>query len=240
MELKCLLMWLLLGSVKGNKPEECPDLPRTEFADVTAETYPVGTKLYYECDSGYKRRRGQYPGIQCQSIQQGASWVYKEFECIDEKILLSMAPTRELDITQKPERKTQSSAHQKRGNLTEFDQKDFCGPPKTIPHASLSLNKQYYVGQVLHFKCQSGYDKRSPTSGTRTCTKVNGKIFWTPLDLQCTNDSSYNDTWPDPSVSLWCPVQIVSGSTYPPSSSSVTLPVTAVFLVLLIIPAVFV
>ncbi|KGL91630.1 hypothetical protein N301_07955, partial [Charadrius vociferus] len=66
----------------------------------------------------------------------------------------------------------------------------FCGPPRTIPHASLSLNKQYYVGQVLHFKCQSGYDKRSPISGTRTCKKVNGKIIWTHLDMQCTNDSS--------------------------------------------------
>ncbi|KFQ45327.1 hypothetical protein N333_10700, partial [Nestor notabilis] len=65
----------------------------------------------------------------------------------------------------------------------------FCGPPKTIPHAFLSLSKQFYVGQVLHFKCQSGYDKQPPTSGTRECKKVNGKIDWTPLDLQCTNDS---------------------------------------------------
>ncbi|KFQ85935.1 hypothetical protein N337_08494, partial [Phoenicopterus ruber ruber] len=67
---------------------------------------------------------------------------------------------------------------------------DFCGPPKTIPHASLSPDKQYYVGQVLHFKCQSGYDKRPPTSGTRRCKKVNDKIIWTPLDMRCTNDSS--------------------------------------------------
>ncbi|KFR00957.1 hypothetical protein N306_04812, partial [Opisthocomus hoazin] len=67
---------------------------------------------------------------------------------------------------------------------------DFCGPPKTIPHASLSLDKRYRVGQVLHFKCQSGYDKRSPTSGTSTCKKVNGKVIWTPLDIRCANDSS--------------------------------------------------
>ncbi|KFQ77900.1 hypothetical protein N335_05045, partial [Phaethon lepturus] len=67
---------------------------------------------------------------------------------------------------------------------------DFCGPPKTIPHASLSLNKRYYTGQVLHFKCQSGFDKQPPTSGTRTCKKVNGQIVWTALDMQCTNDSS--------------------------------------------------
>ncbi|NXJ68816.1 IL2RA protein, partial [Rostratula benghalensis] len=167
----------------------CPALPRTEFADVTAEAYAVGTRLYYECDSGYRRRGGQYPGIQCQSTQQFASWVYKEFECIDEKILMSMALTTELDVTQKPEIKTQSPAPQKQANLSEFDQKDFCGPPKTLPHASLRLNKHYYMGQVLHFKCQSGYDKRSPTSGTRTCKKVNGKIIWTPLDLRCTNDS---------------------------------------------------
>ncbi|KFV09545.1 hypothetical protein N340_13148, partial [Tauraco erythrolophus] len=69
---------------------------------------------------------------------------------------------------------------------------DFCGPPKIIPHASLSPNKQYYVGQVLHFKCQSGYDKRLPTSGTRVCKKVNGKIIWTSLDMRCTNGS---DEW---------------------------------------------
>ncbi|KFP10761.1 hypothetical protein Z169_05851, partial [Egretta garzetta] len=67
---------------------------------------------------------------------------------------------------------------------------DFCGPPKTMPHASLSQTQQYYVGQVLHFKCQSGYDKQHPTSGTRRCEKVNGKIIWTPLDMQCINDSS--------------------------------------------------
>ncbi|NXN64821.1 IL2RA protein, partial [Himantopus himantopus] len=167
----------------------CPAPPKTKFADATAETYPLGTKLYYECDRGYTRRVGHYPGIWCQSIQQVASWVYKKFECIDEKILFSTAPTMELDLTQKPERITQSPAPQKQENLSEFNQKDFCGPPKTIPHASLSLNKQYYVGQVLHFKCQSGYDKRSPISGTSTCKKVNGKIIWTSLDMQCTNDS---------------------------------------------------
>lgn len=62
--------------------EACPALPTTEFADVTAEMYPLRTKLYYECDRGYTRRSGQYSGIQCQSIGQVASWVYKEFECI--------------------------------------------------------------------------------------------------------------------------------------------------------------
>lgn len=76
------------------------------------------------------------------------------------------------------------------------DPTDFCGPPKTVPHASLILNKHYYVGQELHFKCQSGYDKRPPTSGTRWCKKVNGKIIWTHLDMRCTNDSSYSDEWP--------------------------------------------
>ncbi|KAM9277291.1 interleukin-2 receptor subunit alpha-like [Cariama cristata] len=230
MELKCLLMWLLFGSVKGNKPEECPTLPRIKFADVTAEMYPLGTKLYYECDSGYKRRSGQYPGILCRSTPQFASWVYKEFECIDEKILLSAAPMMELDFAQKPERKTQSPAPQKRKTVSEFDQKDFCGPPKTIPHASLKLSKSYYVGQVLHFKCQSGYDKRPPTSGTRMCKKVNGKIIWTPLDMRCTNDSDKGlpqTIEPGPSVSLWCPVQSVPGSTHPSFSSSVILPVTA-------------
>ncbi|XP_075285242.1 interleukin-2 receptor subunit alpha isoform X1 [Opisthocomus hoazin] len=246
MELKCLLMWLLLGSVTGNKPEECPTLPRTAFVDVTAKAYPLGTKLFYKCDDGYMRRSGQYLGIRCQSIHQVASWVYKDFECIDKKILLSTAPTMELDFTVTPERKTQSPAPQKQENLSEFGQKDFCGPPKTIPHASLSLDKRYRVGQVLHFKCQSGYDKRSPTSGTSTCKKVNGKVIWTPLDIRCANDSSYSDDWlpqtiePEPSVSLWCPVQSVPGSTPPSFSSSVILPVTAIFILLLIIPAVFV
>ncbi|XP_010579413.1 PREDICTED: interleukin-2 receptor subunit alpha-like [Haliaeetus leucocephalus] len=193
MELKCLLMWLLFGSVKGNQPEKCPPLPRTKFADITADTYALGTRLYYECDSGYKRRSGQYPGIRCQSTQHVASWVYKEFECINETILLSTAPMMELDFTQKPENKTESPAPQRQESLSEFDQKDFCGPPKTIPHASLSQNAHYYLEQVLHFKCQSGYDKQSPTSGTSTCKKVNGKIIWTHLDVRCTNDS---DGWP--------------------------------------------
>ncbi|OPJ77487.1 interleukin-2 receptor subunit alpha-like [Patagioenas fasciata] len=250
MELKCLLMWLLFGSIKGNKTEECPDLPRTKFADVSAEMYSLRTKLYYECDSGYTRRSGQYPGIQCKEKQGVASWVYKEFECIvsptDEKKLLSTSPTKEIDFTQKPERKTQSPAPQKQENLTEFGQKDFCGPPKTIPHASLSPRRQYYVGQVLHFKCQSGYDKRPPTSGTSTCVKVNGEVTWTPLAMRCTNDSSYSNESlpqtiePDPPVSLWCPVQSDPGSAHPSCSSPVMLPVTAIVFVLLIIPTVFV
>ncbi|XP_074757735.1 interleukin-2 receptor subunit alpha-like [Athene noctua] len=243
-------MWLLFGSIKGNKPEKCPTLPRTEFADITAEMYPLGTRLYYECDSGYKRRSGQYSGIRCQSEKEGASWVYKKFECIvhvtspiDEKILLSTAPMTEVDFTQKPETKPQSPAPQKRENFSEFRQKDFCGPPKTIPHASLSLNKQYYVGQVLHFKCQSGYNKQPPTSGTLRCKKLNGTIIWTHLDMRCTNDS---DEWPpqtiepDPSASPWCPVQSAPDTTDPSFSSSVILPVTAIFFVLPVIPAVFV
>ncbi|NWQ81873.1 I15RA protein, partial [Columbina picui] len=166
--------------------EQCPAPPWTEFADVSAERYPVGTKRYYECDSGYTRKSGQYPGIQCKEKQGFASWAYKDFECIDEKKLLSTAPTVELDSTQKPERKTQSPAPQKQQNLSEFN---FCGPPKTIPHAYLSPRVQYYVGQALHFKCQSGYDKRPPTSDTSTCMEVNGKITWTPLAMRCTNDS---------------------------------------------------
>ncbi|NXJ85763.1 I15RA protein, partial [Trogon melanurus] len=169
---------------------KCPDPPRTEFADVTAETYQVETRLYYECDSGYTRRSGQYSGIRCQKRQQVASWDYRIFECIDEKTLLSTAPTMELDLTQKSQRTTQSPAPQKRQNLSEFKQKDVCGPPDAIiPHASLSQKAQYYVGQVLHFKCQSGYDKLPPTSGNRTCKEENGKIIWTPLDMRCTNDS---------------------------------------------------
>ncbi|KFW83435.1 hypothetical protein N305_12024, partial [Manacus vitellinus] len=67
---------------------------------------------------------------------------------------------------------------------------DFCGPPKTVPHASIRVKKPYYMGQVLHFKCQSGYDKRPPTCGTSTCKNMNGNITWTPLDVRCTNDSN--------------------------------------------------
>ncbi|NXU58355.1 IL2RA protein, partial [Turnix velox] len=167
----------------------CPPPPHTNFADVTAKMYPLGTKMHYDCDSGYRRRRGQSPGIQCQSIQQVASWVYGKFECVDEKILFSTGPVMKLNATQKPEIKTQSPAFQKQENFSEFNQKEFCGPPKTFPHAFLVPNKHYYVGQVLHFKCQSGYNKSSPTSGTSTCKKVNSKIIWTPLDIRCTNDS---------------------------------------------------
>ncbi|KFQ35461.1 hypothetical protein N331_11560, partial [Merops nubicus] len=68
----------------------------------------------------------------------------------------------------------------------------FCGPPKSNPHASLGLPRQYLVGQVLHIKCQSGYDKRPPTSGTLTCKKEGDKVIWTSLDMQCTNES---DKW---------------------------------------------
>ncbi|NXY14198.1 IL2RA protein, partial [Atrichornis clamosus] len=167
----------------------CPALPTTEFADVSAEMYPPQTKLYYECDSGYDREGGMYAGIQCKSEAQGASWKYSGFKCIDEKTLLSMALTMELDFTQKPERKPRSSAPRKPEDLAEFNHKAFCGPPKAVPHASLSLPQQYYVGQVLHFKCQRGYDKRPPTSGIITCKEVNGKIIWTSLDVRCTNDS---------------------------------------------------
>ncbi|NXE93979.1 IL2RA protein, partial [Menura novaehollandiae] len=167
----------------------CPSLPTTEFADISAEMYPPRTRLYYECDSGYDRESGMYPGIQCKSEDRGAFWEYSEFECIDEKILLSTALTMELEFTQKSERKPRSPAPQKQEDLPAFNHKDFCGPPKTVPHASLSLPQQYYVGQVLHFKCQSGYDKRPPTFGTSTCKEVSGKIIWTRLDVRCTNDS---------------------------------------------------
>ncbi|NWI15292.1 IL2RA protein, partial [Crypturellus soui] len=166
--------------------EECPPLQRPEFADVV-EAYPLGSKLYYECDDGYKRRKGQYLGIQCKSIDGIADWFYTNFECIHKNILLSTAPAVELDFTQEPERKTQSP--EKQENIPDFDWKAFCGMPKAFPHASIRKNKAYNVGQVLHFKCQSGYDKRPPTSGTSVCKKENGKVVWTPLDIQCTNDS---------------------------------------------------
>ncbi|NXQ59618.1 IL2RA protein, partial [Anthoscopus minutus] len=167
----------------------CPCLPTTEFADVTAEMYPAQTKLYYKCDPGYDREAGAYPGILCKREQQGAVWEYQQFKCFDEKNLSSMAATMESEFTQMPEREPRSPAPQKQGDLSESKQKDFCGPPKTVPHASIRLPQQHYVGQVLYFKCQAGYDKRAPTFGSRTCKEVNGKIVWTPLDMRCTNDS---------------------------------------------------
>ncbi|NXA86201.1 I15RA protein, partial [Melanocharis versteri] len=167
----------------------CPRPPTTEFADVTAEMYPLQTKLYYKCDPGYEREAGAYLGIQCQSEQQGAVWKYKLFKCFAEKNLSSTAPMTELELTQKPEREPRSPAPQKREELSEFKRKDFCGPPKTIPHASIRLPQEHYVGQVLHFKCQTGYDKRPPTFGSRTCKEVNGKFVWTHLDMRCTNES---------------------------------------------------
>ncbi|XP_063997576.1 interleukin-2 receptor subunit alpha-like [Pogoniulus pusillus] len=224
--------WILGMLCKIQLQKRCPALPVPEFADVTAEAYQLETRLYYDCDAGYRRNKGQSSLIQCQSVKQGASWNYKEFECIanltfptDEKTFLSTAPTTKLDFTQKLEGKTP----QKQENISEFDQKDLCGPPRTIPHASLSPKRKYYVGQVLHFKCQSGYDKRPPTSGIRTCKKENGRIIWTHLDMTCTNDSN---KWP-PSTS----VELVS--THPSLSSPVMLPVKALLFVLFIIPAVF-
>ncbi|NXP55496.1 IL2RA protein, partial [Heliornis fulica] len=167
----------------------CPAPPRTDFADNAIVLYPLGTKLYYECDDGYTRRSGQYTGIRCQCIEGVASWIYTDFECIDIKILLSTSPTLELDFTQMPGRKEETSAPQKQENLPEFYQKGFCGTPKTVPHAYLKLKKQYHLGQVLLFKCLEGFDKQHPISGTRTCKKVNGQITWTSLYIQCTNNS---------------------------------------------------
>ncbi|NXI08267.1 IL2RA protein, partial [Irena cyanogastra] len=167
----------------------CPRLPTTEFADVTAEMYPPQTKLYYVCDPGYGREASIYLGIQCKSEQQGAVWEYSQFKCNDKRNLSSTAPTMELELTQEPEREPRSPAPQKQEDLSESKQKGFCGPPKTFPHASIKLPQKHYVGQVLHFKCQAGYDRRPPTSGSRTCKEVNGQTFWTPLDMRCTNDS---------------------------------------------------
>ncbi|RLW01979.1 hypothetical protein DV515_00007609 [Chloebia gouldiae] len=231
MELRWLLMWLLFGFIKGNKPDEvpeptgsvwscvqeqhhellrqrcvsgissgmsvCPGLPPTEFADVTAEMYPAQTKLYYTCDPGYGRKASEYLGIQCKIEQQGAVWKHQPFKCFEQKDLSSMDPKMELELTQKPEREPRSPAPQKQEDLSESKQKDFCGPPKTVPHASIRLPQQHYVGQVLHFKCQTGYDKRPPTSGSRTCKEVNGKTFWTHLDMRCTNDSNQ---WPPQTI----------------------------------------
>ncbi|KAM7056987.1 interleukin-2 receptor subunit alpha-like [Acridotheres tristis] len=229
MELKWLLMWLLFGLIKGEKTGKCPNLPTTEFADVTAEMYPLQTKLYYTCDPGYDREAGAYSGIQCKSKQQGAVWEYSQFKCIDKKNSSSTALTMELELTQKPERESRSPAPEKQEDISESKQKDFCRPPKTVPHASIRLPQQHYVGQVLHFKCQTGYDKRPPTFGSRTCKEVNGKIIWTALDMRCTNDSNQ---WP---------LQIIGpGLTLLSSSSSGTLPLTAIWFVLLIIPTAFV
>ncbi|NWV58221.1 I15RA protein, partial [Daphoenositta chrysoptera] len=167
----------------------CPPLPTTEFADVTAEMFPLQTRLYYKCDPGYDREAGAFPIIECKSDKQGAFWNYEGFKCFDKKKLSSTARLMESELTQKPEREPRSPAPQKQEDLSEFRQKGFCDPPKTIPHASIELTPDLFVGQVLHFKCQTGYDKRPPTSGNRTCKKVNDKIIWTPLDMRCTNDS---------------------------------------------------
>ncbi|OXB75162.1 UNVERIFIED_CONTAM: hypothetical protein H355_016194 [Colinus virginianus] len=66
----------------------------------------------------------------------------------------------------------------------------FCGMPKTVPHASLSVQQQYSVGQELHFKCLTGYNKQLPESGIITCKNVNGRIIWSPRDAPCTSNSS--------------------------------------------------
>uniref|UniRef100_A0A8C9L8J7 Interleukin-2 receptor subunit alpha n=1 Tax=Pavo cristatus TaxID=9049 RepID=A0A8C9L8J7_PAVCR len=184
MELKRLLMWLLLGSIMGTRAEKCPHLSTTEFADVAAETYPLKTKLRYKCDNGYRRRSGNSLTIRCQNVSGTASWVYDELVCIDEKFLFSKNHTAKLNSTQEPARETQSPAPPKQVNNSSF-----CGMPKTVPHTSLSVHHQYYVGQVLHFKCLTGYNKKLPASGTITCKNVTGRIKWMPFDKPCTNDS---------------------------------------------------
>lgn len=184
MELKRLLMWLLLGSIMGTGADKCPRLSTTEFADVAAETYPLKTKLRYECDSGYRRRSGNTLTIRCQNVSGTASWVHDELVCIDEKFLFSRNHTAKLNPTQQPARQTQSPAPPKQANNSSF-----CGMPQTVPHASLSVHQIYSVGQVLHFKCPTGYNKQLPTTGTITCKNVDGRIKWTPVDRPCTNDS---------------------------------------------------
>ncbi|NXC50347.1 IL2RA protein, partial [Penelope pileata] len=163
---------------------KCPPLPSDKYGNISAETFPLGTKLYYVCDNGYERRSSQYPGIRCRNISGTASWVYSEFECIEEEILLSKNRTAELNFTQKPARTTQSPAPRKQENIIGF-----CDEPKTIPHASLGKDNTYLVGQVIHFRCQTGYDKQPPISRTLTCKNWNGEVHWMPLDMQCTNGS---------------------------------------------------
>ncbi|XP_019470920.1 interleukin-15 receptor subunit alpha-like [Meleagris gallopavo] len=185
MELKHLLMWLLLGSTMGTRAEKCPPLSTTEFADVAAETYPLKTKLRYECDNGYRRRSGSSLTIRCLNVSGTASWVHDELVCIDEKFLFSKNHTAKLNSTQESGRETQSPASPKQVNNSSF-----CGTPKTVLHASLSIQQLYSVGQVLHFTCPTGYNKQLPTSGTITCENVTGRMKWMPLDKPCTNGSS--------------------------------------------------
>ncbi|NXR06960.1 IL2RA protein, partial [Semnornis frantzii] len=164
----------------------CPALPVTEFADVTAKAYQLETRLYYDCDTGYRRRSGQSSVIRCRNLKQGASWDYKGFECIGKLLFSFFYTCRDVSITKKKKKKVKLICF---NWVLPFDPTDLCGPPRTIPHASLRPQRKYYVGQVVHFKCQSGYDKRPPTSGTRTCKKENAKIIWTHLDMRCTNGS---------------------------------------------------
>ncbi|XP_031465591.1 interleukin-15 receptor subunit alpha-like [Phasianus colchicus] len=185
MELKHLLMWLLLGSIMETRAEKCPPLSTTEFADVAAETYPLKTKLRYECDNGYRRRSGNSLTIRCLNVSGTAAWVHDELVCIDEKFLFSKNHTAKLNSTQEPARETQSPAPLKKVNNSSF-----CGMPKTVLHASLSVKQQYSVGQVIHFTCPTEYNEQLPNTGTITCMNVTGRIKWMPLDKPCTNGSS--------------------------------------------------
>ncbi|EMP38820.1 hypothetical protein UY3_03944 [Chelonia mydas] len=72
----------------------------------------------------------------------------------------------------------------------------------------------YAVGQELHYKCLRGYDARPPTSDISTCKEESGKIFWTKLNLLCTNDSKSGEEMTQP-----IPITEVLTSTSPEDKS---------------------
>ncbi|XP_025038985.2 interleukin-2 receptor subunit alpha isoform X1 [Pelodiscus sinensis] len=149
-----------------------------EFAEITIDKVMVGSKAQYECKPGYQRIVGESDFIVCKNDSEFIHWTMRTTICKRDAGAIS----------QQSERKPQNSTPENPVTIVPSDTAGYCGMPMPVEYATAKVT-EYAVGQELHYKCLSGYDIRPPTSGIRTCKEENGKIFWTSLHLQCTNDS---------------------------------------------------
>uniref|UniRef100_K7G041 Interleukin-2 receptor subunit alpha n=1 Tax=Pelodiscus sinensis TaxID=13735 RepID=K7G041_PELSI len=155
-----------------------------EFAEITIDKVMVGSKAQYECKPGYQRIVGESDFIVCKNDSEFIHWTMRTTICKRTKQGWAQSKTQALNFV--------SSEHSRifmsPAPLTRAFNSCYCGMPMPVEYATAKVT-EYAVGQELHYKCLSGYDTRPPTSGIRTCKEENGKIFWTSLHLQCTNDS---------------------------------------------------
>ncbi|XP_037745289.1 interleukin-2 receptor subunit alpha isoform X2 [Chelonia mydas] len=189
MELIFLLLWAMLrsGEATGHGNGKCPVPHYIEFAEITIDRVMLGSKGRYKCEDGYKRTIGESNLIVCINDTGLIHWTTKTSVCTR----VSMA------TSQQSERKPQSSAPENPVTIVPSDTAGYCGIPSPVEHATPTMT-HYAVGQELHYKCLRGYDARPPTSDISTCKEESGKIFWTKLNLLCTNDSKSGEEMTQP------------------------------------------